>query len=79
MATERSRQGSQEWARLIAPGGLAGGPWTQLRPAAGARADQRRRGPEADRLIGSAPGGASVWDGFIPDPVYPTQADPAGS
>ena len=60
---------------MVTPGKLDVGPWLELRPVGAVRAGQPRIELDPDTLIGSASTGASLWDGFIPDPVEPGEPE----
>jgi hypothetical protein len=75
VTAEGSRQTGHEWARLVVPGKLDPGPWSQLKPANEVRLDHVRGDVDPDVLINSASTGVSFWDGVIPDPVDPTEME----
>jgi hypothetical protein len=70
-----SAQTGQEWARLLSPSTLEAGPWAPLKPAG--RVPHGRLRADVDRNLrsGSAPAEASLWDGVVPEPLDPGDAD----
>lgn len=68
----RSPQTGAQWARLVTPGRLSVGPWSQLKPADAVRHPDLGSDVDAE-VITPASTGVSLWEGFVPDPVDPIE------